>query len=90
MKVDKNTANHMLVIKNTTNNTVYTMQELHAFLKHLMKLHPIDLYLKFHFHKYFRYILQLIYQLSFFYTYNFYDLNILQYHIIYHIHTHNY
>ena len=23
----------MLVIKNTTNNTIYTMQELHTFLK---------------------------------------------------------
>ena len=33
---------------------------------------------------------QLIYQLFFFYTYNFYNLNILQYHMIYHIHTHNY
>ena len=24
---------HMLVIKDTTNNTIYTMRELHTFLK---------------------------------------------------------
>ena len=42
-----------------------------------MELHLMELYVKFNFHKYFHYILQLIYQSSFFYTYNFYNLNIL-------------
>ena len=41
-------------------------------------------------HQYFHYILQLIYQLIFFYTYSFYNLNILQHHMIYCIHIHNY
>ena len=32
--MDKNTANttHMLVMKNTANNTMYIVQELHTFL----------------------------------------------------------
>ena len=41
---------HMPVIKNTTNNTIYTMQELHIFYKHSTELYPMELYLKFHFH----------------------------------------
>ena len=56
---------------------------------HLMKLHPKSHYKVFHFHQYFHYTLQVIYQLFYFYTYNFYNLNILQHHMIYHIHTHN-
>ena len=32
MKIDKNTKMHVLVIKNTTNNTIYIMQEVHTFL----------------------------------------------------------
>ena len=32
MKIDKNKKIHMLVIKNTTNKTIYIMQELHTFL----------------------------------------------------------
>ena len=79
----------MPVIKNTTNNTIYTMQELHNFYKHSKELYLMELY-HFHFHKYFHYILQLIFQLLFFYTYNFYNINILQYRMIYHIHTHNF
>ena len=47
------------------------------FYDHL-KLH----YKSFHFHQYFHYILQLIYQVICFYTYNFYSLNILQHHMI--------
>ena len=43
-----------------------------------MELHSMELYLKFHFHKYFHYTHQLIHQLFFFFTYNFYNLNILQ------------
>ena len=54
----------MLVIKNTANNT---MHKLHTFYKHLMELNLMGLYLKFHFHKYFYYILQLIYQRLFLY-----------------------
>ena len=30
---------NMLVIKNTNNNTTYTMQELHTFYEHSMELH---------------------------------------------------
>ena len=55
----------------------------------------LKLYSSFHLkviftHHYFHFILQLIYQLSFFYTYSFYNLNILQHHMIYHIHIHSY
>ena len=33
MKIDKKTLQmHMLVIKNTANNTMYIVQKLHAFL----------------------------------------------------------
>ena len=34
MKIDKNTAllMHILVMKNTANNTTYIVQELHTFL----------------------------------------------------------
>ena len=56
---------------------------------HSMKLHLKSHYKAFNVHQYFRYILQLIYQLIFFYTYNFYNVNILQHHIIYHTHTHS-
>ena len=40
-------------------------------------------------HQYFQDILQIIYQLTFFYTYSFYNLNILQHHVIYHIYINN-
>ena len=52
MKIDKNTANMlMLAIKNTTNNTKYTMQELHTFLlKYSVELHLKFHYKAFHFH----------------------------------------
>ena len=66
------------------------MQELHTFCEHSMKLHLKFHYKAFHFHQYFHYTLQLIYQLSFLYTYNFYNLNILQCRMIYLIHTHSY
>ena len=52
-----------------------------------MELHSTKLCLKVHFCKYFQYTHQLIYQLFSFYTYNFYNLNILQHRMIYHIHT---
>ena len=81
----------MFIIKNTTNNTIYIpCKNYILFNKHLMELNLMELYLKFHFHKYFYYILQFIYQLDFFCTYNFYILDILQHHIIYHTHTHNF
>ena len=81
---------HML-IKNTTNNTIYIpCKNYTIFCKQSKELYLMELYLKFRFHKYFHYILQLIYQLLFFYSYNFYNLNVLQYHMIYPIHTHNY
>ena len=31
MKIDKNTAMHMLVMRNTANDTMYFVQELHNF-----------------------------------------------------------
>ena len=58
-------------MKNTTNNTIYTVQELHIFYKHSMELHLMKLHLMglhpkfhhkaFHFHQYFYYIPQVIY-----------------------------
>ena len=51
---------------------------------YLIKLHLKSHYKAFHFHQYFHYFLQLIYQLTFFYTHIFFNLNILQHHIIYH------
>ena len=81
---------HLLAIKSTTNNNIYIMQELHTFYKNSMELQLKFHYKEFHFHQYFHYILRLIYQLFFFCTDNSYNLNILQYHTIYHIHSHNY
>ena len=76
---------HMLVMKNTANNTRYIVQELILFNNHL-KFH----YEAFYFHQCYHCILQPIYQLICFYIYNFYNLNILLCHMIYHIHTQNY
>ena len=59
MKLNKLLLITMLIIKNRVNNTMLRVQELHTI--HL-KLH----YQSFHFHQYFYYILQLIYQLTFF------------------------
>ena len=65
----------MLIIKNMTINTI--------FWKNCITLHN---YLQsFYFHQYFHYILQLIYQLFSFDTYNFYNLSILLHHMIYHV-----
>ena len=82
----------ILIMKNITSSTKYTVQELcsrdpHIFLHSLKVILVISLECKF-FHKYFQYILQLIYQLTFFY--NFQISSILQHHTIYHIHIHNY
>ena len=41
-------------------------------------------------HQYFQYILQLIFELILSYICNLHSLNILQHHMIYHIHIHNY
>ena len=60
-------------MKNITNSTKYTVQELcsrdsHIFLHSLKVILVISLECKF-FHNYFQYILQLIYQLTFFYNF---------------------
>ena len=78
----------MLIMRNMTNNTMYNVQELHAFSQ---SFNGIERHYKsFHFHQYFHYIFQLIYQLFSFYNCNFYNLNIALYHIIYHIDIHKY
>ena len=51
----------ILIMKNITNNTIYTVQEFHTFYHHL-KLHDQSFY----FHQYFHYSLQPVYQLVFF------------------------
>ena len=53
---------HMLVIKNTANNTMYIVQELHTFYDYSMGSHPKFYYEAFYLHHCFQYILQLIYQ----------------------------
>ena len=76
-------------MKNIANNTMYTNQEMHIFYNHL-ELNYKSFYLDVtSSHQYFHYVFQLIYQLTFFYTYSFYNLNIPQHHIIYHIYIHN-
>ena len=67
----------ILIIRNMTNNNMYITQELHTFLH--------SFYLKVNFF----HILQLIYHLTYFYIGSFYNLNILQHHMIYHIHIQN-
>ena len=63
----------MLLMKTVANNTMYTVQELHFFYNHL-ELNYKSFYLDVFFsHQYFHYILQLIYQLTFFYSYSFYN-----------------
>ena len=81
-----------------TNNPMYIVQELHALLfseiasneLYSMELHSKSHHKAFHFHQHFYYILQVIYQLFYFYTYSFYSLRILLCHMIYHIRTRNY
>ena len=72
----------MLIAKNIENNTMYSMEELHLVLCLFLPA--------FFFLQEFQHILQLIDLLKFSCTYNFYNLNILQQRMIYHIHTHNY
>ena len=82
-------------MKNTANNTTYTVQELHIFHNHLemnyelfyLSTTPLDVTLPY---QYFHYILQLIYQRNFFFTYSFYNLNALVHYMIYHIDIYNY
>ena len=66
----------LLIIKNTANNTMHSVQEPQTFLR------------SFHFLQYFYCIPLLIHQLFLVYIYNFYNLNILLCHMIYHIHIH--
>ena len=79
----------ILIMKNITNNTMYIVQELHIFscsFKVNYKSFYSDLIPS---HQYFHYVLQLIHQLTFFYTYHFSNLNILHHHMIFHIHLYN-
>ena len=48
---------HMLVMKNTANNTMYIVQELHTFYNHSMGSHLKFHYEAFYFHQYFHCIL---------------------------------
>ena len=50
---------------------------LYSIEFHPMELHPKSHYKAFHFHQYFYYTLQVIYQLFYFYIYSFYSLKIL-------------
>ena len=72
----------MLIAKIIENNTMYNIQELHLFL--------CSFSLAIFTSSMFQYIIQSVYQIFFFYTCNFYNLDILQYHMIYYIHIHNY
>ena len=70
----------MFIVKNTENNTMYTVQDLHYY--DYLKYH----YKSSHFHEYFQYILPLIYQLTFLFIYSFHNRNSVQHHMIYYIH----
>ena len=74
----------MLIVKVIENNTMYSAQELHFFYLQsiLFKLFLILWQ--------FNYILQPIFPLIFFYTWNFHNLNIPLHYMIIHIHTHSY
>ena len=68
-------------MKNITNNTMYTAQELHIFHNHLeVNYKSFQLNVIFS-HQYLQYILQLIYQLT---------INILHHHMIFLILIHKY
>ena len=58
--------------------------DLHTFL------HSFQVILVILFSSIFHYILQLIYQLTFWYIWNFHNLSILQHHMIYHIRNYSY
>ena len=72
----------MLIAKIVENNTTYNMQEPHLFLCSFLLAIFTSSTVSAQF--------QLIYQLMLSYTYNVYNLNILQHRMIYHIHTRNY
>ena len=80
----------MVIIKNTESNIIYTIQEPDVLLLSLdeiiskVSLESISFPSIFSLHS------STNLSVIFFYTYDFYNLNILQYHMIYHIHTHNY
>ena len=83
---------HLLLMKNRANSAMYIVQGAritHFFYKHLVRSHLKFHYEAFYFHQYFQDIPQLIYQLICFYIYNIYNLDILQHHMIYDIHTLN-
>ena len=68
----------MLIAKNIENNTMYSVQELHLFLCSAIFTSSI-----FSVHS------SVSLSTNFSCTYNFYYLDILQHHMIYHIHIHN-
>ena len=77
-------------MKNTTKSTMYIVQELCSQELHIFFNHLELNYKSFYFdvipsHQYFYYFLEL----NIFYGFSFYNLNILQYHMIYRIHIHN-
>ena len=92
MKLNKNTANAYTYYEKY--NKKYYVNSI-FFYNHLELNHksfwlrttPSDVIPS---HQYFHDILQLIYQLTFSYIYSFYNLKILQHHMIYNIHIHNY
>ena len=77
-----------LIMNNIRKNTMSIVQELYTFYNHseMNYKSPLDAIFS---HQYFHHILQLIYQLTFFCSSSFYNLNIFQHHMIYHIHIHN-
>ena len=84
----------LTLMKNIAKKNMHTAQELHSQELHIFYNHLELNYKSFYFnvillHQYFHYILQLTYQLTIFYTYTFYNLNILQHHMIDLIHIHN-
>ena len=74
----------ILIIKSTENNIIYTTQESHFLLSFDEIISKVSFPSIFSLHS------STNLSIIFFYTYNFYNLNILQYHMIYHIHNHNY
>ena len=75
----------MLIVKHIQNNTVYIMQELHLQLFSFSARVAIA-----GFSSSTVSVHSSIYLSSFFCIYNFHNLKTHQYHMIYHIHTHNY
>ena len=85
----------ILIMKNITKNPMYIVQELRSqnylFFNYNLELNYKSFYSGVIFsHQHFLYILQLVYQLVFFYTYSFYYVITTLHHMIYHIHIRDY